>query len=151
PQDVVWSAGGTLSRITGKPRHLFAGESVAKRRPALIDVTWLDGACLLARADAFKASGGFREDLFLYWEDVCLALAVRRAGWRVCCATDAVALQEPSMTPPYLMARNRALVLGRRGALCAAVDISRWLIRVAASGRGVRRGALGVAGLRDAL
>ena len=149
--DEVWSAGGALGRLTGKPRHHAAREPVQQSRPPLVDVGWLDGACLLVRDPVFRAAGGFREDLFLYWEDVQLSLAVQGAGWRVCCATDAIALQEPSMTPPYLMARNQALVLGRRGVVGAATGIAGWLVRDVKHGRGLRRASLGVAGLRDAL
>jgi N-acetylglucosaminyl-diphospho-decaprenol L-rhamnosyltransferase len=146
----VWSAGGTLTAVTGKPIHLHAGDSVAACAAGLTEVQWLDGACLLLREAAFREAGGFREDLFLYWEDVHIAREVRRAGWGVACATDALAFQEPSMTPPYLMARNRALVLGLRGMLGAASDVARWAARDRAIGRGSRAG-LGAAGLFDAL
>jgi hypothetical protein len=61
--------------------------------------------------------------------------------------TTAVAWQEPSMTPPYLSARNRALVLGRLG---ATIDVA--VHAVVDPFRGRRRRAVQLAwrGLRDA-
>lgn len=125
--DTIWSAGGTLSRGWRRPAHLRCGDALATlTEREVTDVTWLDGAALLVRSAAFQDIGGFRSDLFLYWEDVDLALRLRDHGWRVACVPAARAWQEPSMTPPYLMARNKMRVLWSRrdwsGALLSAVE-----------------------------
>src|SRR5439155_9403656 len=39
-------------------------------------------ACLMVRASAFQAIGGFDEDFFMYGEDLDLCLRLRQAGWR---------------------------------------------------------------------
>jgi hypothetical protein len=101
-------------------------------------------------ADAFQACGGFREDLFLYWEDVDISRRLAGLGWRITCVGAAVAFQEPSMTPPYLGARNRALVLGRSGAVGVGLDMVRYAVADVVHGRGLRRTLLAGRGLRDA-
>jgi GT2 family glycosyltransferase len=47
------------------------------------DPDWISFACVLVRAAAFEAAGGFDEGYFLYYEDVDLCRAARRAGWRI--------------------------------------------------------------------
>jgi hypothetical protein len=44
---------------------------------------WLSASCVLARAEALSAVGGFDERYFLYEEDVDLCLRLRAAGFRL--------------------------------------------------------------------
>jgi GT2 family glycosyltransferase len=147
----VWSAGGLLTRIRHAPYHLEVGVDV-QRVTALGNrtVTWLDGACLLVRSEAFTAIGGFRTDLFLYYEDIDLALKMRRQGWAVTCVRRALAYQESSTAPPYLDARNRAVVLGAWGTVGVVIDLFIRLVRDPMQGRGLRRVTLMLRGLADA-
>lgn len=117
----VWSAGGCL-----RGRRLSASHRTDVGAPRAVD--WLDGAALLVRAEAFYASGGFREDLFLYWEDVDLCRLLAARGGTLVCVPQAQAWQDTSQTPPYLAGRNRirCLVdrrdwLGTAGALVELV------------------------------
>jgi N-acetylglucosaminyl-diphospho-decaprenol L-rhamnosyltransferase len=43
---------------------------------------WLNGSCLLVRADALREVGGFDERFFIFYEDTDLGLRLHRAGWR---------------------------------------------------------------------
>jgi GT2 family glycosyltransferase len=148
---VVWSTGGRLTRWRRRPVHAGSGQpvelvhSVGVRR-----CEWVDGACMAIRASDFASVGGFRPDLFLYWEDVDICLRLRDKGRSIAVVDTARAAQEPSMTPPYLDSRNKALVLGWHGRAGVLVDVA---IRGAADvlrGRGLRRSGLMINGLRDA-
>ena len=44
---------------------------------------WIAGMCLLARADAYRAVGGFDERFFLYCEDYDLCARLYNAGWAI--------------------------------------------------------------------
>jgi GT2 family glycosyltransferase len=147
----VWSAGGSLRGVwRGTPRHIGRGASADTIPATTADVDWLDGACLLVSREAFGAVGGFRDDLFLYWEDVDLCRRLAASGYHVRCVRSARAYQEPSMTPPYLAARNRALVLGTRGAISAAITLFKHAAADAGRGDGLRRAELELRGLLDA-
>ncbi|WP_353809257.1 glycosyltransferase family 2 protein [Agromyces sp. SYSU T00194] len=52
---------------------------------------WLSGSCLLVRADAYRAVGGFDHRFFMYFEDVDLGRRLVDAGWRNVYVPDAVA------------------------------------------------------------
>ena len=51
------------------------------------------GACAIRR-EAWQALGGFREDLFMYYEDTDLSWRLRECGWRVVYVREAVVLHE---------------------------------------------------------
>ncbi len=46
-------------------------------------VDYVEGACLLARRDAYQAVGGLDEGYFMYAEEVDLCLSMRRHAWEV--------------------------------------------------------------------
>lgn len=46
-------------------------------------VFWATGACLMIRAAAFRAAGGFDEALFAHMEEIDLCWRLRRMGWRI--------------------------------------------------------------------
>ncbi len=103
------SARGDPDMLTG-----FFGRSAALRRlfPALalsernvvpsssvpqggsLAVDWLSGACVLARAAALDAVGGFDERYFLYWEDADLCRRLRIAGHEVRYVPSAAAVHQ---------------------------------------------------------
>jgi len=48
--------------------------------PDTLPATFVTGACMMVRRDAWNAVGGMREDLFLYHEDADFSMRVQRAG-----------------------------------------------------------------------
>jgi N-acetylglucosaminyl-diphospho-decaprenol L-rhamnosyltransferase len=59
----------------------FSGSSVSVIGSAKRQIFGATGAAGLFRADAFNEVGGFREDYFMYLEDVDLAWRLTAAGW----------------------------------------------------------------------
>ena len=82
------------------------------------EVFWATGACLLVRADAFHAVGGFDADLFAHMEEIDLCWRMRRIGWGVGYTSTSVvhhvgggALGYGSPRKTYLNFRNSLIVL----------------------------------------
>lgn len=59
-------------------------------------VDWVSGFCMLVRANAFRAVGGFDPDYFLYFEDADICRRLRERGWRVVSVGAAVAEHKES-------------------------------------------------------
>jgi N-acetylglucosaminyl-diphospho-decaprenol L-rhamnosyltransferase len=80
------------------------------------------GGAAAYRASAWRDAGGFDPALFAYWEDVDLALRLRRAGWTSAFVPEALALHRHGATlgaatplQRRLDAFGRGFVLGRHG------------------------------------
>jgi len=67
------------------PQTVYPGQKYAKNTFANLPgtIAWIIGACMLIRAAAFQAIGGFDEDYFLYAEETDLCLRLRKAGWEI--------------------------------------------------------------------
>ncbi len=79
--EVLWFAGGRHHPWLAFTRHHGLGES-ARRPPPSRDVDYVSGCCFLLSSRAWRELGPFREDFFLYYEDVEWCHRARRAGWR---------------------------------------------------------------------
>lgn len=111
------------------------------------------GACAIRR-EAWEEVGGFREDLFMYYEDTDLSYRLHGHGWRIGFVRDAVALHEHAASsgtdsPLFVRvnARNRLVVAGEHAPWpVVGRAVGRSLVRLArsgprsAAGRGVLEG-----------
>jgi GT2 family glycosyltransferase len=79
--DTIWFAGGRHSDEFLYTRHRGLGRTLDEL-PETSDTDYIAGCCLLVRAAAWTALGGFRDDFFLYYEDAEWCLRARDAGWR---------------------------------------------------------------------
>ncbi len=53
------------------------------QRKDAVDVDWMVGACLLLKADLYRALGGFDERFFLFFEDIDLCRRIKGRGLKV--------------------------------------------------------------------
>lgn len=124
-------------------RVVFSGSEVdvSAGRTRAADVTrvahpWLSGACLAFTRDAWRLSGGFVPDYFLYWEDVDLSWQMVANGGRLIVAGDARIVHDAggtqrrgrasgkSPTYVYYNCRNRLVFAGMR---LDEQDARRWM------------------------
>ncbi|MFF2296842.1 glycosyltransferase family 2 protein [Arthrobacter sp. NPDC058127] len=113
--EIVWSLGGTLSRVLGLPRHLAHKASRTQLSDAKSGpVSWLDGAFLMFRRDVIEKRP-IDEEYFLYMEETDHQLALRREGWRIFIEPTAVVWQSSGGVPPYYQTRNIQLFHAKNG------------------------------------
>ena len=102
------------SRAHNSDQNSFAAQSpltettdaqIAGEHTQPLAVNWLSGACLLIRAEAWRAGGGFDPRFFFYWEEADLCRRVQEQGWRVVFepAAEAVHLGGGSSGNPALL------------------------------------------------
>jgi GT2 family glycosyltransferase len=102
----VWSRGGVLTKHLRMPKHVLEIDHTGAREARAVD--WLDGACVMYRAEALRQNP-FREDFFLYFEETELHTRLRRAGWDVLTAPGATAHQSSDGMPAFWGSRNFVL------------------------------------------
>ena len=84
-RDTVWIAGGQLDDRSGVTHHFDWGKDlrVLDDRPHEVPVSFVSGAAFSISREAWLKLGGFREDLFLYWEDADLCMRADELGMRI--------------------------------------------------------------------
>ena len=87
PDDTIQHAGVILG-LGGVAAHPFVklprGSAGYFGRAALEqDLSCVTAACMVVRGEAFRAVGGFDENLAVSFNDVDLCLRLRNAGWRI--------------------------------------------------------------------
>ncbi|MFB3855251.1 MAG: glycosyltransferase family 2 protein [Vicinamibacterales bacterium] len=90
---IVHFAGGDV-RLDEAYRLAIRGagcERGSLRQHEPYEVTYLTGALLFARTDSLRKLGGFRDDFFMYMEDVELCLRAARFGYRMVLVPSAIA------------------------------------------------------------
>lgn len=117
---VVWFAGGRVDVRKGTVRHAGVGRPAGAVVPGTGATEFVTGAAPVMSRATWDELGGFRQDLFLYWEDADLSLRARAAGKKLAVAGDAViwhaeggSSDETAGTSAdtfYYTARNRILV-----------------------------------------
>lgn len=82
-EGAVWAEGGEVGFTRNALRLRRHGRPPTGADAGPEEVDFLTGAFLVLRVDAALACGVFPDDYFMYWEDVALSYALRRAGHRV--------------------------------------------------------------------
>ncbi|BDV29516.1 glycosyltransferase family 2 protein [Microbacterium terricola] len=142
PSGQIWFAGSDLYLEDGRTR----GWGKRPQHPGEAAWEWLTGACLWITAELWRATGGFDEEYFLYWEDVDFSRRVVHAGGRLVMVDEALAVHDEgathrtrgqsgrskSETYYYFNIRNRMLFATRH---LDADGVRRWRAGVTASAR----------------
>jgi|GEM_PF-562157 len=80
----VWYAGGEIDWEQGlEARHCHSGQRAGSVPSKPFETDYVTGACLLARADAFRQVGLLPEEYFLYFEETDWCHRARQAGLRL--------------------------------------------------------------------
>ncbi|SNT40603.1 glycosyltransferase family 2 protein [Rhodococcoides kyotonense] len=137
----VWFGGGEFDFARGRTQH-FSG-----RAPGVFEVNFLTGAALMVSGKAWASLGGFRDDLFMYWEDADLSLRAAKEGYKLIVEPSAVVWHAVGATSSedgrselfyYYMQRNRIVVLAEQFGLSYCMHPRRILESVIMAGRAVR-------------
>ena len=80
----IWYAGGdyVATKALGRHRRELERDDPTEA-PRLDEMTFATGCCFVMPAAVARAMNGFREDYFIYCEDVELSLRLTRAGYRL--------------------------------------------------------------------
>lgn len=95
----IFSDGGQIAPEEG---YLTYHKNIGKDADTIasrginLDVGYVNGSAILLRADALKNIGGFREELFLYFEETDWCMRARNQGWSVAIDTNALVYHQMS-------------------------------------------------------
>lgn len=113
-QQEVWFGGGKLDLARGRVRHAL----IAPGNP-VTEASFITGAAMIVRSDVWNELKGFRDDLFMYWEDADFSRRAASSGYRLFVIRDCVVWHrvggssgDSSKSPLwyYFLARNRLIV-----------------------------------------
>jgi GT2 family glycosyltransferase len=108
--DRIQSVGAKVNMRTGQAHPIGVGEVDAGQYDAALEVDYVSGSCMLAKAEVIQKVGLFDESYFCYWDETDYCLRTREAGCRVICVPQAKiwhkAPGKVSGLPYYYMARN---------------------------------------------
>jgi len=83
PSRIAFAGGDhSMLRAAGLHRRMLQRDDPTEAARAE-DITFVTGSCFLMPAAAARDMGGFRDDFFMYCEDVDLSLRLRRTGYRL--------------------------------------------------------------------
>ncbi|MCK6210813.1 glycosyltransferase family 2 protein [Georgenia sp. EYE_87] len=116
----VWYAGGYMNVRKGLSQPL----ADLPRNFGPVPVSFITGAAPMLKVETWEDLGGFREDLFMYWEDADLSLRAKDRGLKLAVVPAATAWHDvggsqgggsgKSKLYYYYMSRNRLVVCGER-------------------------------------
>lgn len=116
--DIVWSAGGRISKIRGSGFALgnIKSDSISEE---IKEVSFVSGCCMLIKKEVFDKVGFLDDDFFLYLEDTDFCIRVRDAGFKIFVANKSVIYHKVSkstikLEKPvslYYTTRNRLLLV----------------------------------------
>lgn len=79
-RDILWSAGGAVSPIVGKVRHIGLNQADRGQFDEERPIAFATGCCLLLPAAVIRKAGLLDERFFLYYEDTEYCFRLREKG-----------------------------------------------------------------------
>lgn len=79
----IWSAGGSVSPVVKKVRHIGLNERDEGRYDREAKIGFATGCCLLIPVPVLERAGGLDERFFLYYEDTEYCFRLHRLGIRI--------------------------------------------------------------------
>ncbi len=90
----LWSAGGKWNSLFGRAITLGDRVPIEKYRVGTKTLDWATGCCMLVSRAALLEAGLLNEAYFAYFEDVEWSLRIRKAGFRIGLAENALIYHE---------------------------------------------------------
>jgi len=81
-KDVISHAGGVLNMLTGTCHPIGKDEVDAGKYDVVREVDYIEGSCVLVRAEVIDQIGLLDPIFFAYWEDVDWSLRGSNEGWK---------------------------------------------------------------------
>lgn len=123
----IWALGGKLDKKRYTAGLIGYGQKDSNNN-RIIEPDFVSGTAMLVKKEVFEKIGLFREDYFLYYEDVDFCLRAKKAGFRLAInpkakithyASSTVGKNSPFMQ--YYMARNHLMLVERFGPLSVQI------------------------------
>lgn len=123
---VYWFYGARFVPSRGSIRMLSKGRRANLKEEGFLFTNFAPATALLVPRGVFNQIGGFREDLFMYWEDADFAIKAADADTRIVCDLGATVWHEVGGSSPkanrgsrsvgyyYYIQRNRIIVFRSR-------------------------------------
>ncbi|MBM3426425.1 MAG: glycosyltransferase family 2 protein [Bacteroidetes bacterium] len=163
----IWSAGGRWNSLLGRAITLGDRVPLSTYQPKRTELDWATGCCMLVSREVLLQVGLLPEPYFAYFEDVEWSLRIRKAGFKIGLAEQAVIYHEAgaaskkqhaegTLNPKvfYFHVRNQLFLLRQHqvvlGFAYHLIRFKLWLLYFLIRGRFQKLSAV-VQGLRDGL
>ena len=140
---VFWYGGGIMDWANVIARHRGVDEVDKGQYQKTEETDFATGACFLIKRDMLEKVGFFDDKFFLYYEDSDLGQRIKRSGYKIIYAPDAVVWHKNAASvggsgsplQDYYISRNRMLFGLRYAPLRSKLALVKESIRLLVSGR----------------
>jgi len=140
---VFWYAGGIIDWANVIGKHRGVDEVDIGQYEKASDTQFASGCCFLAKKEVWEKVGLFDEKYFLYYEDIDLGTRIKKTGFKIVYAPQAVLWHENagsaggsgSVLQDYYITRNRLFFGIRYAPIRTKLALFRESIRTLISGR----------------
>ena len=141
--NVIWYAGGQMDWKNMIAKHRGVDEVDKGQYQQMEETDFATGACFLIKREVLERVGFFDDKYFLYYEDSDLGQRIRRAGYEIIYAPDAVLWHSNAVAAggsgsplqDYYISRNRLLFGLRYASLRSKLALIKESIRLLVTGR----------------